>query len=79
MVMVFDSGASVSVMSEGLFHRLNLKINGGTLSLASFYDKQSKRSFVCPHVMVADHLRPEHFVCNPRLFLVWVRSTLFWE
>lgn len=64
---VFDSGASVSVMSEGLYRKLELKSNGDTMGLSSFHDKPAKRSFVCPYVnvMVAGHLRPEHFCVQP--------------
>lgn len=64
---VIDSGASVSVMSESLFKRLKLQGNGDSMSLATFYDRPTKKSFVCPYVnvMVAGHLRPEHFCVQP--------------
>lgn len=58
----FDSGASVSVMSEGLARKLNLQFTGDTMELVGFDALQREPCDVAVNVpfRVAGHLRHEH-------------------
>jgi len=61
---ILDSGASVSVMNQGLANSLGLKPNGDHMNLVAFDDYQLSPASVVPNVpiMIGGHLRPEH-VC----------------
>lgn len=78
---VFDSGASVSVISAKLARRLNLSPNGDKLPLAALDDKSGKLYDVTVDVpiRVPGKLRPEHMcICTDtdRDFLL-LRMTWF--
>ncbi|CEP06857.1 hypothetical protein [Parasitella parasitica] len=59
---IIDSGASVSVMNEGLASRLGLKPNGDKMHLVAFDDYQLSPAHIVTDVpvMIGGHLRPEH-------------------
>ena len=63
----FDSGASVSVMNEGLANRLNLKVNGDQMHLVGFDAVQREPCNIAMNVpfRVAGHLRSEHVCIQP--------------
>ncbi|CEG75313.1 hypothetical protein RMATCC62417_10378 [Rhizopus microsporus] len=71
---IFDSGASVSLISRALAKRLRLLPNGDTIPIASVDDKRNNNSRNDPRrrsditlsvpIRVAGKLRPEHMVIN---------------
>lgn len=58
----FDSGASISVMNEGLAQKLGLTYNGDRMHIVGFDALKREACDIAVNVpfMVAGHLRPEH-------------------
>ncbi|KAG1045094.1 hypothetical protein G6F43_011344 [Rhizopus delemar] len=65
--VVFDTGASVSVIGKGLVDSLGLVPNGDTLPLTGFDNKKGPSSPIVMDVpiRIAGKLRPEHMCIQP--------------
>ncbi|KAG0780976.1 hypothetical protein G6F22_009794 [Rhizopus arrhizus] len=65
--VVFDTGASVSVIGKGLVDSLGLVPNGDTLPLTGFDNKKGPSSPIVMDVpiRIAGKLRPEHMCVQP--------------
>ncbi|KAG2216450.1 hypothetical protein INT45_000063 [Circinella minor] len=64
---IFDSGASVSVLSQSLVNKLNLVLSGDTLAVSTMDEKSDRACKIVKNIpiRIAGKLRPEHMCIEP--------------